>query len=82
MYAPHHNIPHLVKYSTALTEITEHCRACFRLFRTLLNQTKPHVSLDKKPVNHFPSSRSKLWHLELTMKVIIVTRKSNNRIKI
>ena len=47
MYAPHHTIPHLVKYSTALTEITEHCRACFRLFRTLLNQTKPYVSLDK-----------------------------------
>ena len=27
MYAPHHTILHLVKYSTALTEITEHCRA-------------------------------------------------------
>ena len=38
MYAPHHTIPHLVKYSTALTEITEHCRAYFRLFRTLLNK--------------------------------------------
>ena len=38
MYAPHHTIPHLVKYSTALTEITEHYRACFRLFLTLLNE--------------------------------------------
>ena len=47
MYALHHTLPDLVKYSIALTEITEHCRAFFRLFRTLLNQTKPHVSLDK-----------------------------------
>ena len=33
----------LHKYSTALTEITEHCRACFRLFRTLLNKQN-HIS--------------------------------------
>ena len=38
MYAPHHALPHLVKYSTARMEITEHYRACFRLFRTLLNK--------------------------------------------
>ena len=38
MYAPHHIMPHLVKYSTALTEITEHCRTYFRLFLTLLNK--------------------------------------------
>ena len=29
--APHRAIPHSVKYSSALTEITEHYRACFRL---------------------------------------------------
>ena len=45
MYAPHHTIPHLVKYSTALMEITEHCRACFRLFWTLLDKQN-HVLLD------------------------------------
>ena len=31
MYAPHRTIQHSVKYSTALTEITEHYRACSRL---------------------------------------------------
>ena len=31
MYAPHLTIPHSVKTSTALTEITEYYRACFRL---------------------------------------------------
>ena len=31
MYAPHRTIPHSVKYSTALTEITEYYRACFHL---------------------------------------------------
>ena len=34
MYAPHHIMSHFEKYSTALTEITEHGRAYFRLFRT------------------------------------------------
>ena len=31
MYAPHRTIPHSVKHSTTLTEITEHYRTCFRL---------------------------------------------------
>ena len=31
MYAPHRTILHSVKYSTAVTEITEHYRAGFRL---------------------------------------------------
>ena len=38
MYAPHHTIPHLEKDSTILTEITKRCRACFRLFQSLLNK--------------------------------------------
>ena len=31
MYAPHHTIPHLVKYSTALTEITKPSRKLLRV---------------------------------------------------
>ena len=48
MYAPHHTIPHLVKYFIALTEITEHCRAYFHLFWILLNinKTNLHISSD------------------------------------
>ena len=40
MYAPHRTIPHSVKYSTALTEITEHYRACFRLLPEFVAKMK------------------------------------------
>ena len=58
MYAPHRTIPHSVKYSTALTEITEHYRACFHF----LPRFSTSLIIDENGIIKF-SSINKLWNL-------------------